>query len=101
MTQIFVGNLARSTSEYDLRSTFERYGRVSSVRMVQDRVTGNPRGFAFVSMPRWEEAEEAIARLNSTSLVGRQIVVNEAQAGTKPAMNIPQPVVLDSLLSRL
>lgn len=83
MTQIFVSNLAYSTSERELRSTFEHYGRVSSVRVVLDRQTGNPRGFAFVAMPRWEDADEAITRLNGASLAGRQIIVNEAKSDSK------------------
>jgi cold-inducible RNA-binding protein len=84
MTQIFVGNLAYTTSERELRSTFENYGRVSCVRVVLNRQTGNPRGFAFVAMPRWEDADEAITRLNGASLAGRQIVVNEAKSDSKP-----------------
>lgn len=84
MTQIFVGNLAYTTSERDLRSTFEHYGRVSSVTVMQDSATGRPRGFAFVGMSRWEDAEEAIARLNGSSLLGRQLVVNEAHSKSNP-----------------
>lgn len=83
MTKLFVGNLAYSTSERDLRSTFERFGRVSSVQLVHDRQTGDPRGFAFVGMPSWEDAEEAIVRLNGASLTGRQIVVSQAQSAPK------------------
>ena len=55
MTQIFVGNLAYTTTERELRSVFEHYGRVSSVRLVLDRQTGNARGFAFIGMPRWDD----------------------------------------------
>lgn len=78
MTKIFVGNLAYSTSERDLRSTFERFGRVSSVQLIRDRQTGDPRGFAFIGMPSWEDADEAIVRLNGACLTGRQIVVSQA-----------------------
>lgn len=90
MTQIFVGNLAYSVSERQLRSAFEPYGRVSSVRVVQDRQTGNPRGFAFVVMPSWDDADEAITRLNGSSLSGRQIVVNEARPDA-PSDERPKP----------
>lgn len=83
MTQIFVGNLAYNTSENELRSTFERFGKVTSVRLVHDRQTGDPRGFAFVGMPSWDDADEAIVRLNGASLAGRQIVVNQAQSETR------------------
>ncbi|SFI45701.1 RNA recognition motif domain-containing protein [Planctomicrobium piriforme] len=78
MTNIYVGNLPYNATEYDLRTTFERYGDVSGVRMVTDQVTGRPRGFAFVKMRRFDDADEAITRLNGSSLQGRRIVVNEA-----------------------
>lgn len=78
MTTIFVGNLAFDSSERDVRMAFERYGRVSSVRVPTDRSTGKSRGIAFVSMPRLDDADEAINRMNGATLSGRRLVVNEA-----------------------
>jgi RNA recognition motif-containing protein len=80
MTRIFVGNLSFQTTESEIRSHFERYGYVSSVMMMTDRASGSPRGFAFVNMPGLDDAEEAIARLNGSSLGGRSVTVNEARA---------------------
>lgn len=100
VTQIFVGNLAYTTSERELRSRFEQYGRVSSVRMVQDQQTGNPRGFAFVGMPSWEDADEAIVRLNGLSLAGRNIVVNQAEARTDSKTS-PQRKTVNAFLDLL
>jgi len=79
MTTIFVGNLSFQTTESEVRNLFERYGRVTSVRVATDRGTGSPRGFAFVNMPYGEDAEEAIARANGNSIAGRSITVNEAR----------------------
>ena len=79
MTQIYVGNLPFSVSEPELLGMFGRYGRVSSVRMATDKSTGRPRGFAFVTMNRMEDADEAIVRLNGSHLAERAIVVNEAR----------------------
>ena len=79
MTTIFVGNLSFQTTESDVRNVFERYGRVRTVRVMTERGTGSPRGFAFVNMPGMEDAEEAIARLNGNSLGGRAMTVNEAR----------------------
>jgi RNA recognition motif-containing protein len=105
MTQIFVGNLAYTTSEGELRSTFEHYGRVSSVKLVTDPQTGKPRGFAFVAMARLDDADEAITRLNGASLAGRQIVVNEAHAKNDSHSRMdPTPrrtPVVDSFWDRL
>jgi len=79
MTRIFVGNLSYQTSEADLERAFARYGRVSSVRMVKDRASGAPRGFAFVQMPGIDDAEEAIVRMNGQFISGRAIAVSEAR----------------------
>ncbi|MEJ7594656.1 MAG: RNA-binding protein [Planctomycetaceae bacterium] len=80
MTTIFVGNLSFQTTESEVRNAFERYGRVTTVRVMTERASGSPRGFAFVNMPGMEDAEEAIARLNGNSLGGRSMTVNEARA---------------------
>lgn len=78
MTQIFAGNLPFSTSESDIRQAFESFGRVTSVRLMADHSTNRSRGFAFVTMPSLDDADEAIKRMSGSSLHGRQITVNEA-----------------------
>ena len=77
--QIFVGNLAYTATEEDVRQLFEGYGVVDTVRLATDRDTGRPRGFGFVEMPDATEAQAAIDGLNGTSLGGRQLTVNEAR----------------------
>lgn len=76
---IYVGNMAYSTTENDLNTAFSAYGKVSSVRMATDRDTGRPKGFGFVEMNDDSEAQAAISGLNGHSLDGREIVVNEAR----------------------
>lgn len=85
MTQIFVGNVPDGISERALRSLFERHGRVTSVKMAGNGDHGPRRGFAFISMPSFEDAEEAIVRLNGSQLSGRTLTVNEAR-GRKPVV---------------
>ena len=77
---LYVGNLAFSTSEDTLRKAFARFGAVTRVQMVMDRETGRPRGFAFVEMSQGGEA--AMAGLNMTELDGRTLTVNEAKPKT-------------------
>jgi RNA recognition motif-containing protein len=79
MVNIFVGSLSFETSEQDLRKEFELYGEVSSVKIIMDRETRKPRGFAFVEMPSREEALAAISGLNGKDLRGQSIKVNEAK----------------------
>jgi cold-inducible RNA-binding protein len=76
---IFVGNLALTTTEQDLRQLFEPYGAVDTVRMMTDRETGRARGFGFVEMPDTRAAQTAMDALNGTSLAGRTLTVNEAR----------------------
>ncbi|MFC1841804.1 RNA recognition motif domain-containing protein [Candidatus Dependentiae bacterium] len=76
---IYVGNIAHSVSEDVLRSLFEQFGQIVSVKIITDKFTGLPRGFAFVQMATKEEALKAIEELNGHELEGRSIVVNEAR----------------------
>ena len=77
--RLFVGNLAYSTTEDRLRQEFERFGNVTSVAVVIDRMSGRSRGFGFVEFATSEEGQAAMNELNGTSMDGREIVVNEAR----------------------
>lgn len=79
---IYVGNLSWTMTEEDLRSLFEQYGAVSSVKIVKDRETGRSRGFGFVDMPDDNEGQQALTNLYDSEVMGRKIIVNESQ--TKP-----------------
>jgi RNA recognition motif-containing protein len=74
---LYVGNLAFSTTADDLREAFEQFGTVSRAQVISDRETGRSRGFGFVEMT--EGAEEAIANLNGAQFQGRALTVNEAK----------------------
>jgi len=76
---IFVGNLAFTTTEQDLRQLFEPYGTVETVRMMTDRETGRSRGFGFVEMPDRHAAESVIDALTDTHVAGRALTINEAR----------------------
>ena len=76
---IFVGNLAFTTTEQTLRDLFASYGTVDTVRIMTDRETGRPRGFGFVEMPDDTAARAAIAGLQGHALDGRALTVNEAR----------------------
>lgn len=76
---IYVGNLAYQTTEDDLRSAFEGYGKVSSVNVIADKYTGKSKGFGFVEMDSDEEAKEAMSNLHDSEMNGRNMNVNEAK----------------------
>ncbi len=75
---IYVGNLSFNVSEQNLRQAFEAFGQVSSVRIIKDKYSGQPRGFGFVEMPDRAEAQAAVGNLNGKDLLGQQMNVNEA-----------------------
>jgi len=79
---IYVGNLSRDVSTEDLRQAFEAHGEVSSVNIIKDKYSGEPRGFGFVEMPNKAEAQTAIENLNGSDLLGQQMNVNEARPRT-------------------
>lgn len=75
---IYVGNLPWSATEDEVRAAFEAYGEVSSVKLIEDRETGRPRGFGFVEMED-AGALEAIENLDGKDFGGRSLKVNEAK----------------------
>ncbi|MBU1248483.1 MAG: RNA-binding protein [Proteobacteria bacterium] len=75
---IYVGNLPWSATEEEVRNAFGAYGEVLSVKLVEDRETGRPRGFGFVEMED-QGAMEAIENLDGSDFGGRAIKVNEAR----------------------
>jgi cold-inducible RNA-binding protein len=77
--RLYVGNLSYGTTELELRELFGQMGSVADVKVVMDRETGRPRGFAFVEMGTAEEALKAIEQFNGRELDGRALNVNEAQ----------------------
>lgn len=76
---IFVGNLSFSVSEDQLLDIFSEFGEVKSAKIVTDRYTNRPRGFAFVEMQNKEDGMDAIRQLEGTVLESRTMVVNEAK----------------------
>jgi cold-inducible RNA-binding protein len=80
-TRLYVGNLSYNVTEGELRDVFAEGGRnVVEVKIVMDRDTGRPRGFAFVEMGSDDEANGAISSLTGRDIQGRPINVSEARA---------------------
>ena len=77
--KLYVGNLAYSTTEDELRTLFAQAGTVVSVAVIKDRDTGNSKGFAFVEMASQADAQKAISMFNSYRLNERTLTVNPAR----------------------
>jgi RNA recognition motif-containing protein len=72
---IYIGNLATDTTEAQLQEVFAEYGRVSSIHVMHDKVSGRGLGFAFVQMPGKNQGLEAIQALNMTRMHGRTVML--------------------------
>lgn len=77
--QIYAGNLSYDMTETVLKELFEKFGEVSSVKIISDPSTGKSKGFGFVEMANQDDADKAIKDLNSTEVLGRNIRVNIAR----------------------
>ena len=79
-TRLYVGNLPFDVDEAQIRTLFQEGGReVAEVKVVTDRDTGRPRGFAFVEMNSQDDATKAITMFHQKDFQGRALTVNEAR----------------------
>ena len=77
--KLYVGNLAFQTTNHDLQELFAQAGTVESASIIEDRDTGQSKGFAFVEMSTDAEAASAIEQFNGKEVAGRMLKVNEAR----------------------
>jgi RNA recognition motif-containing protein len=76
---LYVSNISRTAKEDALRELFAEFGEVTSAKIINDRYTGESRGFGFVEMTNENEALEAIKELTNKNFEGRNLVVTEAR----------------------
>jgi len=81
--KLFVGNIAWTASEDDLRNIFSQHGEVEDLVILKDKFTNRSKGFGFVTFTSDEDAATAISELNAYNLNGRELVVNEAKPPRK------------------
>ena len=77
--RIYVGNLAKSTTQDEITALFAQEGEVTSVDLIKDRASGLSKGFAFVTMTSQESADKAISKYNAYTLAGNALKVNVAK----------------------
>lgn len=76
--KLLVRNLARTTTEAELKAMFGEYGTIQSCNLVMDEKAGISKGFGFVEMPKIGEAKAAMVNLNYTDVGGSRIRVKKA-----------------------
>lgn len=77
--KLYVGGIAYSVNDKELKEYFETCGKVVSAVVIKDRYSGQSKGFGFVEMEDVKEGENAIKTLDGTDLNGRSISVTEAR----------------------
>jgi RNA recognition motif-containing protein len=77
--RLYVGNLAKSTTQEELNTLFAQAGNVTAAEVIKDRKSSESKGFAFVTMSEQSEADKAISMFNAYSLGGNEIKVNMAK----------------------
>jgi RNA recognition motif-containing protein len=78
--KVYVGNLAKSTTEDQLKNLFAQAGTVVSAEVVKDRSSGESKGFAFIMISGQTEADKAVSMFNAYSLDGHELKVNIAKS---------------------
>ena len=73
-----IRNLARTTTEAQIRTLFEEFGSVQSCTLVMDKTTGVSKGFGFVELPKPGEAKAAMKNINGKEIDGSKVRVKNA-----------------------
>ena len=98
-SKLYVGNLSFKTTEDELRSHFGQFGSVTDVYVAMDKMTGRPRGFAFVTMGTAEEAKVAAEKLNGVDLGGRALTADTDYFATVDSTNSRLWLTLNATLT--
>lgn len=77
--RLFVAGLPFTTTQDELRNLFAEAGTVVSVIIIDDKNTGRSKGFGFVEMETYEEAEAAVKQFHDIDFGGRKLIVTQAK----------------------
>jgi RNA recognition motif-containing protein len=82
--KIFVGNISYDVSTQEIRDALSEFGTILDIHRPNDRETGKPRGFAFVTYASEEEGRKAMEEISGLKLGGRELRADEAEESTRP-----------------
>eukprot|EP00927_Polykrikos_kofoidii_P085864 TRINITY_DN9445_c0_g1_i1.p1 TRINITY_DN9445_c0_g1~~TRINITY_DN9445_c0_g1_i1.p1 ORF type:complete len:408 (-),score=69.43 TRINITY_DN9445_c0_g1_i1:120-1343(-) len=78
-SSIFVGNVPYDAQEDELKEIFGKAGQVTSVRVVCDKDSKQPKGYAFCDFADSAAVQVAIEKLNNYEYNGRKLRVDGAE----------------------
>ena len=86
---LYIGNLAKSTTEDELQTLFEQVGEVTTIRIMKDSSNGESRGFGFLTMSAESEADKAVSRFNTYMLADSKLRVSLAKPRVQHGLSRP------------
>ncbi|PQQ21737.1 heterogeneous nuclear ribonucleoprotein R [Prunus yedoensis var. nudiflora] len=72
-SEVFIGGLPKDTLEEDLRDLCDEIGEIIEIRLMQDRETGESKGYAFIGFKTKEVAQKAIEELHNKAFKGKTL----------------------------
>lgn len=83
MRTIYVNNLPRDLSEYDIQKKFKKFGRIKKIEVIKDHYTRESRGFCFITYSREKQAKRAIQKMDKKEIKRRFINVQTSNRGRR------------------
>jgi len=80
---LIVNYLPASVSEIELKTLFERFGTIKSIKVVRDRFTASSLGYGFVKFDTPENALNAVAALNGYQIENKKLKVSVARPNSR------------------
>jgi translation initiation factor 3 subunit G len=84
LTQLRVSSLSPEAEEDDLRLLFRQFGHVDKIFIAKDKITGEPRGFAFVRFMAHDHAAAALRALNGFPYLHMILKIEWSKPDTRP-----------------
>ncbi|MBK6791114.1 MAG: RNA-binding protein [Anaerolineales bacterium] len=77
--ELYVGNLSKLTTHGDLRFLFSQAGKVTEAILSLDGKSGEPKGYAFVTMSAQSEADKAVNMFDGYLFFEHELTVHLAK----------------------
>ncbi|XWS29308.1 hypothetical protein CRYUN_Cryun24cG0017800 [Craigia yunnanensis] len=81
---LFVARLNYETSESRIKREFESYGPIKQVRLITDRSTNKPRGYAFIEYMHTRDMKAAYKQADGRKIDGKRVIVDVERGRTVP-----------------
>ncbi|XVF15744.1 hypothetical protein REPUB_Repub09cG0182200 [Reevesia pubescens] len=81
---LFVARLNYETSESRIKREFESYGPIKRVRLITDKSTNKPRGYAFIEFMHTRDMKAAYKQADDRKIDGRRVLVDVERGRTVP-----------------